>query len=51
MENLLGSFGLIDKIIAFVTNEGASMGTMIATLKHIVSCGLLDLLASFYSTC
>jgi hypothetical protein len=51
VKNLLGSFGLIDKVIAFVTNKGTNMGTMIARIKHIVSCALLDLLASFSSTC
>ncbi len=43
LSNLLDSFGLSKKIIAFVKDEGANLNAMTLTLKSIVSCDTLGL--------
>jgi hypothetical protein len=51
MKHLLGSFGLLDKVIGFMKDEGINLGTMTTTLKNIVSCDMLDLPTPFARTC
>ncbi len=51
MKDLLGSFGLLNKVIAFVKNEGANLSTMTTTLKNIDFCDMLDLPIPFVGTC
>ncbi len=46
MKHLLGSFGLLNKVIAFVKDEGIN-----TTLKSIVFCDMLDLPTPFIGTC
>ncbi len=47
MQNLLGLFGLLDKMVTFVKDEGENLRTMNTTLGTIVSCNLLNLPAPF----
>jgi len=51
MKPLLGKFRLLNKIIAFVKDEETNLTTMTTTLKNILSCHILDLLAPFAQTC
>ncbi len=38
MKILLDSFGLLDKIIAYVKNKGSNLNTLTNVLKYVVSC-------------
>jgi len=51
MKDLLGSFGLLNKVIAFVKDKGANLRIMTTTLKNIVSCDMLDFPTPFAGTC
>jgi hypothetical protein len=51
MKDLVGSFGLLNKVIAFVKDKGANLRTMTTTLKSIVFCAMLDLPTPFPRTC
>ncbi len=48
---LLDSFGLLDKIIAYVKNEGSNLNTLINALKSIVSYYPFQLLTPFIGSC
>jgi hypothetical protein len=45
MKDLLGSFRLLNKMIAFVKNEGTNLGMMTTTLKalSLVTCWIFQL--------
>ncbi len=45
--NLLDSFGLRKKIIAFVKDEGVNLNAMTLALKFVVNCDILGLEESF----
>jgi hypothetical protein len=51
LRNLLNSYGLNNKIIAFVKNEGENFNSMTTTLKIVVNCEGLGLKKSFNGTC
>jgi hypothetical protein len=52
LSNLLYSFGLRKKIIAFVKNEGTNLNAMISTLMSIVSyIYIMGLEESFNRSC
>jgi hypothetical protein len=51
MKHLLGSFRLLNKVIAFVKDKGVNLGTMTTTLKSIVFCDMLDPPTPFARTC
>ncbi len=40
MKDLFGSFGLLNKVIAFVKDKGTNLKIMTTTLKSIVSCDI-----------
>ncbi len=44
-------FGFAPKISCYVKYEGTNLGTMITTLKSIISCEALNLLAPFDGAC
>jgi hypothetical protein len=47
LKELLDSYALKRKNIAYVKNEGFNLNTMITTLKSIVSCDMLGLEEKF----
>jgi hypothetical protein len=51
MKHLFGSFGFLNKVIAFVKDKGVNLGMMTTTLKSIVSCDMLDLPTPCVGTC
>jgi hypothetical protein len=51
MKDLLGPFGLLNKVIAFVKDKGTNLKIMTITLKNIISCDMLDLPTPFARTC
>jgi hypothetical protein len=48
---LLDSFGLLDKIIAYVKDEGSNLNTLIFALTSIVSCFNLQQACPFVGSC
>jgi len=48
---LLKSFGLLDKIITYVKNEGSNKNTLTNVLKSKFSCSPLQLLTPFVGSC
>jgi hypothetical protein len=51
LKELLDSYGLSKKIIAYVKDEGTNLNFMTTTLKSIVNCEVLSLEESFNGTC
>ncbi len=51
MKSLLGSFGLLNKVIAYVKDEGSNLASLIITLTSIVSCSILKLVFPFIGSC
>ncbi len=51
LSNLLYSFGLRKKIIAFVKNEGINLNAMISTLMSIVNYDIMGLEESVNRSC
>ncbi len=51
LSNLLDSFGLRKKIIAFVKDQGANLNVMTLTLRFVVSYDILGLEESFNRSC
>ncbi len=55
MENhvkvLLDFFGLRDKIIAYVKDEGSNLNTLILALTHVVTCCPFQSTSSFVGSC
>ncbi len=51
MKDFLSSFGLLNKVIAFVKYVDTNLGMMTTTLKSIISCDLLDLPIPFVWMC
>jgi hypothetical protein len=51
LSNFLDSFGLTNKIIEFVKDEGVNLNAMTLTLKFVVSCDNLGLDESFNGSC
>jgi hypothetical protein len=41
VKNLLDSFGLLDKVIAYVKNKGSNLNTLTFALNFVVSCSTL----------
>ena len=50
MKALLDSFGLTQRILAFVKDEGGNLGTMAGALRSIVSCDPLQITTVFEGT-
>ncbi len=48
---LLNSFGLLDKIIAYVKDEGSNLNTLINALKSVVSYSPFQLPTPFMGSC
>jgi len=48
---LLDFFGLLDKIIAYVKDEGSNLSTLILALTHVVICSPLQSTSSFVGPC
>jgi hypothetical protein len=48
---LLDSFGLLNKVITYVKNEGSNLNTLTNALKYVFSCSLLQLFTSFVRPC
>jgi hypothetical protein len=48
---LLDAYGLKNKIIAYVKDEGSNLNTLTNTLKSVVKCETLGLEESFQGTC
>ncbi len=51
MTELLDQYGLRNKIIAYVKDEGSNLNTMIIALKSIIECEILGLNESFQGAC
>ncbi len=51
MKDFLSSFGLLNKVIAFVKYVDTNLGMMTTTLKSIISCNLLNLPTPFVLMC
>jgi hypothetical protein len=51
LNNLLDSFGLRKKIIAFVKDEGVNLNAMTFIARSIVNCDILRLKESFNGNC
>jgi hypothetical protein len=49
--NLLYAYGLRNKIITYVKDEGSNLNTLIIALKSVVKCETLGLKESFQETC
>jgi hypothetical protein len=41
--DLMDAYGLRNKIIAYVKNEGSNLNTLISALKFVVKCDILSL--------
>jgi hypothetical protein len=50
VKSFLGSFGLINKVIAFVKDKRTNLGTMTTILKNVVLFALLNLPTPFFGT-
>ncbi len=48
---LLDAYGLRNKIITYVKDEGSNLNTLTNALKFVVKCETLGLEESFYGTC
>jgi hypothetical protein len=48
---LLDSFGLLDKVIAYVKDEGSNLNSLIFSLTSIVSCSIFQLACPFVGSC
>jgi hypothetical protein len=48
---LLDFFGLLDKIIAYVKDEGSNLSTLTLALTHVVTCSPLQSTSSFVGSC
>jgi hypothetical protein len=48
---LLTKFNLINKVIAYVKDEGANLSSLIISFTFVVSCELLQLTQPFVSLC
>jgi hypothetical protein len=48
---LLDSFGLLDKVIIYIKNEGSNLNTLTNALKYVVSCFPLQLSTLFVRPC
>jgi len=48
---MLEKFGLASKLLCYVKDEGTNLGTMTTTLKSVLSCEALNLLAPFDGAC
>jgi hypothetical protein len=51
LKELLDSYGLNKKIIAYVKNEGTNLNSMTTTFTFFVNCEVLGLEESFNGTC
>jgi hypothetical protein len=51
VKSLLGSFGLLDKVIAYVKDEGNNLASFIIALTSIISCSTLKLVFPFIGSC
>ncbi len=51
MNDLLGSFGLLNKVITFVKDKGVNLCMMTTILKNIIFYDMLDLPTPFVGTC
>ncbi len=51
MTKLFNQYGLKNKIIAYVKDEGSNLNIMVIALKYVVKCEVLSLNESFYSAC
>jgi len=51
MKSLLGSFGLLDKVMAYVKDEGNNLASLIIALTLIASCSTLKLVSPFIGSC
>ncbi len=47
LTNLLDEYGLRNKIITYVKNEGSNLTTMMSVVKFVVKCEALGLEESF----
>jgi hypothetical protein len=47
LKAMLKKFRLTSKILCYVKDEGTNLGTMTITLKLVISCEALNLLAPF----
>lgn len=48
---LLKSFGLLDKVIVYIKNEGSNLSTLIVTFTIVVFCFSLQLACPFKRSC
>ncbi len=48
---LLNSFGLLNKVIMYVKNEGSNLATLTFALTFVVSCSPLQLPRPFVGSC
>jgi len=51
VKKLLYSFHLLDKIIAYVKNEGSNLGTLIFGFIYVVYCSAIQLACPFIGSC
>jgi hypothetical protein len=51
LTKLFNQYGLRNKIIAYVKDEGSNLNTMIIAIKFIVKCEVLSLDESFQGSC
>jgi hypothetical protein len=51
LTKLLDQYGLRNKIIAYVKDEGSNLNTMTIALKFVVKCEVLGLDESFKGSC
>ncbi len=48
---MFDQYGLKNKIISYIENEGSNLNTMIIILKYVVKCEVLGLDESFEGSC
>jgi hypothetical protein len=51
VKELLSSYNLLDKLIAYVNNERGNMSTLARALSFVVSCVPLKLVAPWQGSC
>ncbi len=51
VKSLLGSFGLLDKVMAYFKDEGNNFASLIIALTSIASCSTLKLVSPFLGLC
>jgi hypothetical protein len=51
LKDMLAQYNFLDKVIAYVKDEGANLNTLTTTLTNIVSCSPISLPQPYVANC